>query len=275
VLGVLSDDAACAALQLVATADGWHATPLPSVPPVEEIPENTLVVTRDTEMGFLLGRPGDDLVALLGARVERWASSEPEQLTHIIVFPTAGGVARRQPRPLVVPASAIVLSSYAERAGRAEASLDLRMSPGELAEAIPWMPDATIEQISSGVVDSVVLSARARHMLVTEVHAGRVALHGRAELSTTVEAAVQALETTPGVVEVANHVLVDESLTDLVEQELAAKGITGIRALAEHGLISLHGEAPDAATRRKAEDTAARIPGVRGVVNRIEVRAGV
>jgi osmotically-inducible protein OsmY len=120
-----------------------------------------------------------------------------------------------------------------------------------------------------------VLSPRARHMLTLEVHAGRVSLHGRAELATSVDEAIGALETAPGVIDVVSHVLLDEALTDQVEVALAERGIVGVTALAEHGLVSLHGVAKDAATRRKAEDAAARIPGVRGVVNRIEIAASV
>lgn len=271
IVDVTSDDRVCAALMLAATAGGWSVTALAKLPAEQDIPADSFVLSRDTALGLLLGR-GEDVVALLAARVEQIDAKEPERLTHLVVYPTEGGLARR-PRPTVVPSASIVLSDFVERDGHTRAAMDLRLSATELAELPPWMPDASIEGMASGVVDQAVLSARARHMLTLEVHAGRVSLHGRAELATTAQAAVVALEGTPGVIEVGEHILVDEQLTDAVEQALAAKGITGVRALAEHGLISLHGETPDAATRRQAEDIAARVTGVRGVVNRVEVRA--
>jgi hypothetical protein len=268
-----AEDVTCAAIQLAAAADGWHAEPLQQVPGMEAIPEHALVVTLDTELGLLEGRGGDEIVALLGVRVEECAPREPDRVTHFVVQPRAGTVLRRLSRPVVAPASTLVLSTYAERGGQSEATLDLRLAPGDLAEMPVWLPDAAIEPLAERAVDRAVLSPRARHLITIEVHAGRVALHGRAELASNAEAAVRELEATPGVLDVADHLLVDESLQDVVEQALAAKGITGVQALAEHGLISLHGVTPDKATSRQAEDIAAGVTGVRGVVNLIEVRA--
>jgi osmotically-inducible protein OsmY len=269
-----AEDTVCVAVQLTASGDGWRADPLQGVPEAADIPENVLVVTRDTELGFTLGRPTDTVVMLLGARVEEVAPKEPGLLTHLVVA-RPDGAGRRAGQPLVVPASAMVVTHYVEHEGRTEAALGLRMAPGDLGSATPWMMDAAVTAHATSAVDRAVLSARARHLITLEVRAGRVSLHGRAELASHEEAAIRDLEATPGVVDVVSHLLVDESLTDLVERALADKGITGVTALGEHGLISLHGVAPDSATRRKAEDTAARIPGVRGVVNRIEVHASV
>jgi BON domain len=269
-----AEDVICSAVQLVAAEDGWRAEPLQRVPAEAEVPENALVLTRDTEFGFVGGRPTDVTVALLGVRVEEIAPKEAGHLTHVVVArPATSG---RQPgQPTVVPASALVVTDYVERRGRTEATLGLRLSPSDLAHLPPWMPDAAVEAVASLAVDGAVLSPRARHLITLEVRAGRVSLHGRAELASNEEAAVRELEATPGVVDVVSHLLVDESLTDIVERALAEQGITGVTVLAEHGLVSLHGVAKDTAMRRKAEDIAARTPGVRGVVNRIEVGASV
>lgn len=271
---VASDDVVCVAAQLTPAEGGWRVEPLQAVPAVDDIPENALVVTRDTELGLTQGRATDATALLLGLRVEQDAPREPGRLVHLVVTP-AGTPGRRTGTPRVVPAQALVVTEYRERHGQAQAAIGLRLSPGELQEAKPWMVDPAVEAVAARVVDRAVLSPRARHMLTLEVHAGRVSLHGRSELATNVEAAVQDLEAAPGVVDVVSHVLLDESLTDVAEHALAEKGITGVTALSEHGLVSLHGVAKDAATRRKAEDTVARIPGVRGVVNLIEVGAKV
>lgn len=269
-----SEDVVCVAAQLAPAEGGWRVEPLQAVPNVADIPENALVVTRDTEFGFTQGRPTDATAMLLGLRVEDDEPGQPARLVHLIVTP-AGTPGRRGGAPRVVSAQALVITEYQERHGQTQAALGLRCAPTEVQEAKQWMADPAIEAVATRVVDRAVLSPRARHMLTLEVHAGRVSLHGRAELATSVDAAVQQLEAAPGVVDVVSHVLLDESLTDLVEQALAERGIAGVTALSEHGLVSLHGVAKDAATRRKAEDTVARIPGVRGVVNRIEVAAPV
>jgi hypothetical protein len=265
-----SEDFVCVAAQMAVTEDGWQAEPLQQVPDLDDIPENALVVTRNTELGFTQGRSAEVTSLLLGLRVEETSPDRPSRLTHVVVT-RAGVPGRRGGPPIIVPATGLVVTQYLERAGRTEAALGLRYSPGDMAMMKQWLPDTAIEEVASHVVDRAVLSPRARHLLTLEVHAGRVSLHGRAELATSVESAQRELEAAPGVVDVVSHVLLDEALTEIAEQELAAKGITGVTALAEHGLISLHGITKDAATRRKAEDAVARIPGVRGVVNRIEV----
>lgn len=262
------DDATCVAVRMMATEDGWHVAPLDQVPVPADIPEGALVMSRETEFGFTAGKP-DATVALLGVRVEELEPKTPGRLTHLVVFGHGGNV--RTARPVVVPVAAIVVTNYAERAGRTEASLDLRGAPGDLANYMPWLPDTAIEPLAVRAVDDAVLSPRARKTITVEVNSGRVALHGRTEIASNADAAISQLEQTPGVVDVADYLLIDEQLQDLVEQALAEKGITGVRALSEHGLISLHGAAPDTATRYKAQDIAARVTGVRGVVNRIEL----
>jgi hypothetical protein len=206
--------------------------------------------------------------------VEDDQPGQPGRLVHVVVTPP-GTEGRRAGAPRVVPAQALVITEYVERRGQTQAALGLRLAPADVQAAKQWIADPAIEAIAERTVDSTVLSPRARHMLTLEVGAGRVSLHGRAELATSVDAAVQQLEAAPGVVDVVSHVLLDETLTDQVEQALAERGITGVTALSEHGLVSLHGIAQDAGMRRKAEDTVSRIPGVRGVVNRIEVAAPV
>jgi BON domain len=269
-----SEDAVCVAAQLTSAEGGWRVVALDAVPAVADIPEDSLVVTRDTELGFTQGRHTEATALLLGLRVEDDHPGQPCRLDHVVVTP-AGMPGRRTGAPRVIPSHALVITEYREQHGQSQAAIGLRLTPADLQEAKQWMVDVAVEAVASRAVDRAVLSPRARHMLTLEVHAGRVSLHGRAELATNVDAAIQELEAAPGVIDVVSHVLLDETLTDQVEQALADSGITGVTALSEHGLVSLHGVAKDAATRRKAEDTVARIPGVRGVVNRIEVTASV
>jgi osmotically-inducible protein OsmY len=136
-----------------------------------------------------------------------------------------------------------------------------------------WLPDPMVQASAEAAVDRAVLLPHARHLITLETHAGRVALHGRTELESYAEAAETELLASPGVVDVSNHLLVDESLKDTVEQALAAAGITTVYALAEHRLISLHGIVDDERTRREAEDIARKVTGVQGVLNRVAVGA--
>ncbi len=270
-----ADDVVCAAVQLSAAEQGWEATALDHIPSIEEIPEGALVLTRDSDLGFTTGRPGS-AVSVVGARVELDALRASAHLTHVLVVSAdAGAVGRQGARPAAVPADRIVITYYEEREGRTMAALDLRMTASDLGDYPVWTPDAAIMPLAQDAVDRAVLSPRARHAITLEVQSGRVSLHGRVEIASTAEAAVAELERTPGVVDVVDHLLLDESLQDIVEQALASKGITGITALAEHGLISLHGEATTGEMRYKAQDIAAGVTGVRGVVNQIQVRQQV
>jgi osmotically-inducible protein OsmY len=75
-----------------------------------------------------------------------------------------------------------------------------------------------------------------------------------------------ALSHAAGVVDIDDHIIYIDRLKDQVEEALAAKGLSDIAVLGEHGLIALRGVVPDSKTRYKAKDTAASIPGVRGVI---------
>jgi predicted nucleic acid-binding protein len=259
-----------AAAQLVADAEGWSVTPLGQVPALADIPESALVVTRDTELTFTDERAADDTAHLLALRVEQAGAGDV--LTHVVALPVTGA-GKVAAQPSVVPAAALVLTEYAERGGRSAASLGLRGGPREVSAMPVWLPDSAIQSAAEAAVDRAVLLPHARHLITVETHSGRVALHGRAELESYAEAAEAELLTSPGVVDVTNHLLVDESLKDTVDQALAAASISGVYSLAEHRLISLHGTVDDERTRRKAEDIARKVTGVQGVLNRIEVGA--
>lgn len=99
-----------------------------------------------------------------------------------------------------------------------------------------------------------------------EVLAGRVSLYGKSDLTALGEEIRAALTHATGVVDIDDHIIYVDQLKDQVEQALAAKGLSGIAVLSEHGLIALRGVVADSKTRYKAKDTAGSIPGVRGVI---------
>jgi hypothetical protein len=203
--------------------------------------------------------------------------------THLVVRALAGFGFGMPRRPVVVPIEAMVLGEYVERGDRAEAALDLRVTPAEFANLPVYLPDDVIERLAQRNLDATVLSTArfysygnvAKHGLTLEVQAGRVSLHGRVDLRDVGDQVRAAMVATPGVVEVADHFLYIEDLQSQAQSALAAKGLGDVEVLSEHALIILSGEVADSKTRYQAEDIVKRIPGVRGVVNDIQIRAPV
>lgn len=233
-----------------------------------------LVLTRRTIIGLVGdGRRGRAEVGLLGVRVSN-PGKGAEYATHLVVVALPGsGLGPR--RPVVVPIGAMVLGEYVEQGAYAEAALDLRLTPDEYARMPQYLPDEEIRRNALQALDMSIQSQRARHGLTLEVEAGRVALHGQAELGSFGDVARTGLLATPGVVEVVDHLLYGEEIKGQVEDALAAKGLGDIVVLVEHNLVNLRGEVPDSKTRYQAEDIAKRVPGVRGVVNDIVVTSGI
>jgi BON domain len=230
-----------------------------------------LILTRATVLGLLQGgKRGKAEVELLGVRVVDVEGKGVEYASHFVVAALPGaGLGPR--RPAVVPIDGLILEEYVEQGSYAEVSLALRLTPSEYSLAPRYLADPIILRLAKRTLDQSILSPRARHGITLEVEAGRISMHGRAELTSFGDQAKEALLQSPGVVDVADHLLYDEDLTDLVQTALSAKGFIAITVLTEHGLINLRGEAPDAARRYQAEDIAKRTPGVRGVVNDIVI----
>jgi hypothetical protein len=236
-----------------------------------QTPVPPLILTRATVLGLLQGgKRGKAEVELLGVRVVNLDGKGVEFASHFVVAALPGsGLGLR--RPVVVPIDGLIVDEYVEHGSQAEASLGLRLSPGEYAAMPQYLADNLILRLAKRTLDRSILSPRARHGITIEADAGRISMHGRAELTSFGDQASEALLRSPGVVDVADHLLYDERLTDLVSIALAAKGFNSITVLTEHGLINLHGEAQDSASRYQAEDIAKGTPGVRGVVNDIVI----
>lgn len=273
----------CGAVRLYADRVGWRAECGEDAVQPSDASEPALVLTRNTAFALLQdGKRTKADAALMGVRVVNLNEKGVEYVTHLIVRALAGlpGAPRR---PLVVPVDRMVMGEYVEHGSRAVAGLDLRIPPAEFVTMTPYLPDREIERVARRNLDTTVLSTArfysyghvAKHGITLEVEAGRVSLYGRVDLTDVGEQVRAAMLETPGVVEVADHMLYVEALKEQAEQALAAKGLGDIQVLSEHALIILLGEVPDAASRYKAEDIVKRIPGVRGVVNNTVVRAGV
>jgi BON domain len=268
----------CTVVRLYASNTGWRAECGDEPAQPNGATEPAMILTRNTALGLLQdGKRGRAEVELLGVRVVNADGKGVEYVTHFVVA-AAPGSRLGSRRPRVVPIESLVVGDYVEGPSAAVAELDLRMAPGEYGNQPVFLPDEQIKRLAEDTLDRFVFSTNAftygqhpHRDITVEVEAGRVSLHGKTDLDTIGEQAEAALLATPGVVEVADHVLYLEDLKFQVEQALAAKGLDDLTVLVEHALVNLHGEVPDSQTRYQAEDIAKRIPGVRGVVNDIVV----
>jgi osmotically-inducible protein OsmY len=242
----------------------WRAEPVENEADLRTEVEGAFVLTRDTSFGLAREARSDATLALLGVRVALVDGAE--YATHLVARAVSGVSMMGRSTPLVLPISAMILGAYVERGARAEAELDLRMTPTQVASSPVYLSDPLIERHVGLALDQAILSPVARHAITYEILAGRVSLYGRAEFGGIGEEARAALAQTTGVVDVDDHLVYSDLLKDQVEQALAAKGLDNIAVLTEHGLITLSGVVPDSKTKFKAKDTANSIPGVRGVV---------
>lgn len=254
----------CVAVRLIPDEGAWRAEPVENEADLRTEVEGAFVLTRETAFGLTREARSDATLALLGVRVVRVEGAE--YASHVVVRATSGVALVGHSTPLALPINAMILGAYRELGARAEAELDLRLTPAQVQSAPVYMGDAAIQRNVGRALDQAILSPVARHAITYEIMAGRVALYGRAEFSGIGEEARAALAQTPGVVDIDDHIVYTDLLKDQVEQALAAKGLADIAVLVEHGLITLSGVVPDSKTKYKAKDTAAGIPGVRGVV---------
>jgi osmotically-inducible protein OsmY len=260
----LPENLLCVAVRLYPEEGAWRAEAVEAEDALKAQAEGAFVLTRETVLGLSREYRSPATLALLGVRVVKMENVE--YASHLVARVTGGMGAGAPTAPLVLPISAMILGRYIERGSQAEAELDLRLSPAQVASAPAYLPDARVHRAVGVTLDQTVLSAVARHAITYEVLAGRVSLYGRADLTALGEEIRAALAQTSGVVDVDDHIIYVDQLKDQVEQALAAKGMGDIAVLSEHGLIALRGVVPDSRTRYKAKDVAASIPGVRGVI---------
>lgn len=254
----------CVAVRLLPDEGAWRAEPVENEADLRAEVEGAFVLTRETSFGLARETRRDATLALLGVRVALVDGAE--YATHLVARPASGVAMVGRSTPLVLPISAMILGAYVERGTRAEAELDLRMTPTQVASSPVYLSDLAIERTVGRALDEAILSPVARHAITYEILAGRVSLYGRAEFGGIGEEARAALAQTPGVVDVDDHIVYSDLLKEQVEQALVAKGLDNIAVLTEHGLITLSGVVPDSKAKFKAKDTATGIPGVRGVV---------
>jgi len=147
-----------------------------------------------------------------------------------------------------------------------------------LAEAVLQEAEAVAERIVT--VSSTEWSAHPVHIEIEEeLGTGVVlALYGKVELEAQREELEEALRKLPGVIDVKNFLVAEDALLNTVNARIERlkaagklEGAKNIYALVENYIINLYGEVPTNEMKYQLERELITIPGVRVIVNRINL----
>jgi osmotically-inducible protein OsmY len=131
-------------------------------------------------------------------------------------------------------------------------------------------PDADIlAEINDRLWQDEATRAMERSNVAVRIRSGRVFLAGHVTNQRDLQLVADLVGSIPGVQAIHNALVADQDLVVEVAQALAADARTRpaiIRVGASHGWIQMAGEVPDEATRRTAEEVAASVARVRGVL---------
>lgn len=137
--------------------------------------------------------------------------------------------------------------------------------------------DKALERVVKEVVlaDPVLRALLTYKQVSVEVRDGVVTLRGHASISAHRQMIEHIVRGVPGIQGVANHIITDDRLDIQVAQALAGDPRTRpemILVNTSRGYVYLSGTVTDESRRTAAEEVAASVSGVRGVVNGIRVR---
>lgn len=142
-----------------------------------------------------------------------------------------------------------------------------------------YRSDAQLRELAwRAVVEDRWLTGDDRRELALEVVNGRVRLHGNVRTKYAWEHAERAVAALPGVTSVANELVHDMELERCIGMALERSGLqrqADIYIRSSLGEVTVSGYA---ATRELVEETVrvvSRVPGVRRVINRMQVRPGL
>jgi osmotically-inducible protein OsmY/sporulation protein YlmC with PRC-barrel domain len=133
--------------------------------------------------------------------------------------------------------------------------------------------DDIAAEVGRALWEDDVLRQTDYHEIAYTVNDGVVTLNGHVMTSAIKARARWAIRSVEGVLRVENHLISDDELEILVAQTLGHDVHVRKQSVyvhARHGVISLCGEVISAAMRAAAEECAASVPQVRGVVNHIK-----
>jgi osmotically-inducible protein OsmY/sporulation protein YlmC with PRC-barrel domain len=138
----------------------------------------------------------------------------------------------------------------------------------------PYRPDSAIAaDVDQALWSDEVIRALDIETIDVAVRDGVVTLSGYATTPTSKARAERAARQVPGVLRVENEIVTDAEVVTAVAQALARDERTRrarIFVNAEHGVVRLSGEIENPDVRAAAEEIAAGVPQVRGVINDIQ-----
>lgn len=213
----------------------------------------------------------EQLEIRVGQRVE-CTDGPAGQVTRLLVDNTSGRashfVMRKgslRPRDIIVPVEWIVRSTP-ER-------LELSVPRSELDQLPPYRDDEELREAVEQALwrdDSIRIEVLEQDALILQVHDGIVTLSGYIRSRAQHRRMEALIRQVPGVLEIEDQTIADDELEIAVAAALAQDNRTRgqlIRVRARLGYVNLLGDVPDAAVRDAAEEVAARVPGVRAVMN--------
>ncbi|MER3544179.1 MAG: hypothetical protein C4311_06120 [Chloroflexota bacterium] len=170
-----------------------------------------------------------------------------------------------RPRDILVPV-AWVARFTPER-------LELSVPRSELDRLPPYRSDEELREAVEQALwqdDSIRIEVLEQDALILQVHHGIVTLSGHIRSQAQHRHMEALIRQVPGVLGIEDQTIADDELDIAVAAALAQDSRTRgqlIRVRARLGYVNLLGDVPDAAVRDAAEEVAARVPGVRAVMN--------
>jgi osmotically-inducible protein OsmY len=147
--------------------------------------------------------------------------------------------------------------------------------PTALAESVLQKAQEVAEQVVT--VSSTEWSAHPVHVEI-EREGVVLALYGKVELEAQSQRLADELLKLPGVIDVKNFLVAEDTLLNAVNARIEAlraagklEGAKNINALVENYIVNLYGEVPTNEMKYRLEREIISIPGVRVVVNRINL----
>jgi len=134
-----------------------------------------------------------------------------------------------------------------------------------------YSPDLTLAvEVDKAMWADEILRDTDYNEIDVTVESGIVFLQGHVTSSVNLHRAEKAIRSVAGVLGIQNHLVVDDDLVSDVAQALCNDKRThleGVYVGAQKGVVTLNGRVASATVRDAAEEVAASVPQVRGVVN--------
>jgi len=213
---------------------------------------STVVLQSDQEVWATDGRAGHVDLLLLdeGGEVRHFVMGKGRVLSHNVIVPVDW------------------ISAVDEHRVR------LAVERAALEWLPPYRPDSGITaDVGQALWSDEVIRALDFETIDVSVHDGVVTLSGYATTPTTKARAERAARQVPGVLRVENEIVIDGEVVTAVAQALARDERTRhsrIIVQVERGVVTLYGEIESPAVRAAAEEMAASVSLLRGVINDIQ-----